>query len=110
MSTETRDIPKSVTVCDLCDEIIPKSESSLDVGSLISGYLAHPVTPKTKWAYLIWPPSNRPGRGRSWQEAQAEREASRHYDFHGRCITALVERAVSERTEHADRSNEGEIQ
>lgn len=94
MSQATRDKPAQVTVCDICDQEIPECTESLDRGSLTHGYIAHKVTPRTKWAWLIWPPQDRPGSNKTWQEKQAERKASRTYDFHAECIVKLVQEAA----------------
>lgn len=95
MSRQTRDKPQTVTVCDLCQEEMDESLEPLDRGSLTHGYIAHRVeTPRTKWAWLIWPPLDRPGMSVSYQQRQAERKASKHYDFHAECITKLVQEAI----------------
>lgn len=82
MSSQVRPVETVVTVCDLCGEVIPASTGSTDRGSLIAGYIAHDVTPVTKRAWLRWPDLDR----------QTElRRKTVDYDFHGRCITDLVE-------------------
>lgn len=90
MTYATRPVETHVTVCDLCNEIIPKDDSN-DRGSLTTGYIAHKVEiPKTSWVYLLWPPAGW-SRLKSHQEREQPEWKSRQYDFHGHCILDLVE-------------------
>ncbi|UOE45918.1 hypothetical protein [Agromyces larvae] len=38
-----------MTVCDLCDGIIPKAKPD-EMGSITHGFIAHKVTERTKWS------------------------------------------------------------
>lgn len=76
-----------VTVCDLCGEEIPSSiRGSLDYGSLISGYLMPSAESWMRKLILQWPPRN------LWKKYGHE---SKRYDFHGKCITELVESHIA---------------
>ena len=86
MSYQRRPITTGVTVCDLCNEVIPQATEASEKGSLTHGYLSHTVTAETKHAWLIWPRSD-------------PRVVEKHYDFHADCIGRLVENAVAERAE-----------
>lgn len=79
-----------MTVCDLCDKEIPEGQPD-EGGSLTEGYIAHSVkAPKTRHAWLLWPP---PSRKRN-RRADQEPEQYRRYDFHAECILRLVESAA----------------
>lgn len=89
MSDQQRPVETTVTICDLCGEILPEHAGD-EKGSLTRGWIAHPVNiPKTKRAWLHWPPGNRERLG--WEERQKPENKPRHYDFHADCILQLVE-------------------
>ncbi len=95
MSHERRPRLTRMLICDLCNEEIPEQEwsngmSRANVMSYISPAPGK-VTNRTIWALLSW----RGGLNRQ----TGEREKSVSYDFHGKCIVALVEKAVTERKE-----------
>lgn len=95
MSTTERPKTTRMTVCDLCDEEIPDGTPD-ETGSITAGYIAHPVkTPKTKHAWLRWPPPSRVRRT-PWDRrlAQPEEFRERVYDFHAECVLRLIESAV----------------
>ena len=87
MSATTRPVAQQVTVCDLCDEIIPEVEPA-ERGSLTWGYIAHPVTNQTKRVWLIWPRRKR----------TAPPVQEKHYDFHADCVGRLITDAVEQRS------------
>lgn len=100
MTQTTRPKPTYMTVCDLCDEEIPKGQPG-EGGSLTHGFIAHKVQmPRTKWVWLLWPPANRERR-MSWEAKQKPENQERRFDFHADCILRLVEDAVQARTEGA---------
>lgn len=84
-----------MTVCDLCNEEIPDGTPD-EAGSLTHGYIAHRVeSPKTKHAWLRWPPSSRERKTDLRRRmADPEQFLERAYDFHAECILRLVEDAV----------------
>ena len=88
MAYVTRPKPTSMIVCDLCDEEIAQGEDGgLSRANLMTKY--SPIIQATnRWEHLIlsW------GRSRTRPE---ERTVS--YDFHGKCIAALVEREIAAR-------------
>lgn len=86
MSEQRRPKATRMTICDLCDGEIPEGKPD-ETGSLTTGYIAHPVTPKTKRAWLAWPPGGRKREGR-WNATDLK---ERRYDFHAECILRLVE-------------------
>ena len=91
------EITKAVTVdlCDLCGKEIPKCEPG-EFGSILGGWIFEPVTPRTKHAWLRWPPHGRE-RAATWRQRQESDLRQRTYDFHADCILALVEGAIAER-------------
>lgn len=101
MASEIRPVPTTVVVCDICGEPIPEDTDPTERGSLLAGYIARPVTPRTRWAWLDWP-SNATGVTRR-RAAKAGREylPQRRYDFHGECITRLVTEAAARDAETA---------
>lgn len=101
MSETTRPKPTRMTVCDLCDQELPKEEPG-EGGSLTAGWIDHKVElPRTKIARLIWPPANRELR-QTWKERTAPENRKRHFDFHADCILRLVEDAIAARTAQGD--------
>lgn len=97
MSYQQRPVQQGVTVCDLCDEIVPDGQPD-ETASVTAGYLAHPFTPKTKRAWLLWPPPSRK-RGADVRRriADPQQFRDRRYDFHAECLLRLVEAAIAER-------------
>lgn len=94
MSTQTRDKPTTLTVCDLCDKEIADhhKDGGYEYGSLMHGQggRARPAESTTK-VTLWWDPRTWPGRRhhqvRQWPE-EDQKQVRR--DFHGRCIVRLV--------------------
>lgn len=89
MSQHMRPVSTLVTLCDLCGKEIPEPREAFMSGSVTAGYIAHPVTPQTKRAWLTWPPVNAP-----WFTSKHPELAeikTRRYDFHAECIVSLVE-------------------
>lgn len=101
MTRTERPRPTAMTVCDLCDEEIPDGQPG-EGGSLTHGWIARRVEiPRTKRAWLLWPPANRKRR-MPWEEKRKPENRERRYDFHADCILHLVEDAIRLRTEGAD--------
>jgi hypothetical protein len=90
MSRQSRPVPTSLLICDLCNEEID-TEHPGERGSLTHGFIAHKVVvPATKWAWLHWPPAGRE-RGKPWEWKRQPENRERAYDFHADCILRLVE-------------------
>ncbi len=85
--TVRRDV--GATLCDLCGEEIPENAPG-ESGSLTHGWLAHPITPETKHAWLRWPSGERL-RTLPWEKRRLPENLTRTYDFHAECILRLVE-------------------
>lgn len=96
-----RPVPTLVMLCDLCGQEMPEVEEAFMSGSITSGYIAHPVTPRTKRAWLAWPPADAPWFTNRHPEL-AETE-TRRWDFHAECIVSLVE---SNLFDHAEGGSE----
>ena len=95
MSYTTRPKPTHMTVCDLCDEEIHEGQPG-ESGSLTTGWIAHKVEmPRTKRAWLLWPPDLRK-RKWTWEQSQKPENRQRRYDFHADCILRLVEDAIEQ--------------
>lgn len=93
MSHATIPKPTQAIICDLCGEEIPEEtyQGGHDHrGTVTRGWIGHPVTSRTKHAWLMWPPGSWK-RTKSWEEMQKPENSDRTYDFHGECIVALVE-------------------
>lgn len=98
MTITRRPKPTLMTVCDLCDKEIAEGRPD-EAGSLTRGWIAHKVEmPRTKRAWLLWPPDSRKRR-QSWEQRQRPENRERRYDFHADCILHLVEDAIQHRTE-----------
>ena len=95
MSQATRDIPKRVTVCDLCNEVIAKHEDATDVASLTHGYIAHKVTEKTKRVWFIWPQRDKPGR--RWEDSREDDKIRVEWDFHAKCLYDVLKAEITKR-------------
>lgn len=95
MSHQTRDVPKLVKVCDLCDEEI-NEEQAAKTSSLAHGYGGSPEREKATAWYLLWHPADWPGFGRpTWEQQKDEKRwGHRHYDFHTECLLHVVEAAM----------------
>jgi hypothetical protein len=92
MSEGTKPTTTRITVCDLCGKEIEGEPG--ERGSLTHGFVARRVEmPRTKWAFLNWPPAGRTRR-MPWRKQQEPRNQPRTYDFHADCILRLVENAV----------------
>jgi hypothetical protein len=103
--TETfRPVSMLVTVCDLCDKVIPKLDTD-EVGSLTYGYLIPKVLPHTKTVRLLWPPDGRKRR-LDWKELQEPENRERRYDFHAQCVLDALETAISARKAQDQSSTE----
>ena len=103
MSSAKRDVPQRVTVCDLCNEIIPERTHPMDTASLTRGYIAHPVTEVTKRVWFHWPDRNRPGLTRTREQEERAREMRVEWDFHAQCVYDALKEAIK-----ADRTNRSE--
>lgn len=90
MSRHVRPKPTHMMVCDLCNEEIVDDGIPANRGSLTYGWIAHPVTQQTKWAWLKWPTSEWL-RTATWEERRKAENQERTYDFHTACIVKLVE-------------------
>jgi len=93
MSNQQRPVPTTVTVCDLCGEVLPgKNDYEYDeTGSVTRGHNGVPVeTPRVKRAFLQWPPAWRQYYPRRHRYTDEEMKPKR-YDFHAECILNLVE-------------------
>lgn len=107
MSTDTRGVPQQVTVCDLCNEIIPERTHSMDSASLSHGYIAHPVTEVTKRVSFHWPDRNRPGYSRTREQEEKAREMHVEWDFHAECVyNALKVTIEANRVDRTDGSED----
>ena len=96
MSETIRPKDTRMTICDLCDKELTKTEPG-ETASLTHGFIAHKAeTPRTKWVYLLWPPAGREHR-KSWEQMQRPENKPRRYDFHADCILQLVEDAIEAR-------------
>jgi len=95
MSYQTRPVATGVTVCDLCDNEIRGEREKQMSGSLIRGYIPHPVSPATKH---VWFHSWLPEALKNWRHGHARPHAEgKKYDFHYECIEKLVREAVASR-------------
>ena len=92
MSNATRAIPKSVTVCDLCDQIIDKHEDATDIASLTHGYIAHKVTEKTKRVWFVWPQRDKPGE--RYEERLENDKIRVEWDFHAKCLYDVLKMEI----------------
>jgi hypothetical protein len=97
MSIENRDVPKLVTICDLCNDIIPKGEHPMDTASLSHGYIAHKVTERTKRVWFHWPDLNRPGFSRTREQEREARAKRVEWDFHAECVYEALKAAIDGR-------------
>lgn len=73
-----------MTICDLCGKEIPEGTYPTDVASVTRGYIAHPVTEKTKRAWLHWPQRDKPMT--SWEQNRANEAKRVEWDFHADCL------------------------
>lgn len=94
MSVGRRDVPATVMICDMCDEIIPEGTHPMDTASLSRGYIAHPVTEATKRVWFRWPDLNRPGNRRPREQEARAREMRVEWDFHAECVYEALKAAI----------------
>ena len=96
MSTQNRPKLTRMTICDLCDEVIPDGTYPNDTASVTNGYLSHPFTQKTKWAWLTWPQKDKPHT--TWEQERENDKIRVEWDFHAECLVDALRRVIDERT------------